>query len=111
MAQDHDQRGQFTEDNPVAPKHGAGRYETTGELPVEMRGFDVALLDELLEHAGGDPAFRLLAQSAARRATLLELAYAWLARPGVKVLWLEEDENGRKLVQWHLDEHPRRPRA
>jgi hypothetical protein len=100
MAQDHDQRGQFTEENTVALKHGAGRYETTGELPAEMRGFDAALANELLEHVGGDPAYRLLAQSAARRATLLELAYSWLTRQDVKVMWLEEDEGGRKVVNW-----------
>jgi hypothetical protein len=100
MTRDHDEQGQFTESNVVALKHGAGAYEKTGDLPAELRGFDAALADELLEHAGGDPSFRLLAQSAARRATLLELAYSWLSREDVKVLWLEEDEQGRRLVQW-----------
>jgi hypothetical protein len=99
MTDKQSNEGRFTEGNRAAVKHGATGYEKGGNLPAELQGFDLALADELLDHVGGDPAYRLLAQSAARRATLLELAYSWLARPDVKVLWLE-DQDGHKVVKW-----------
>lgn len=99
MTTDHNEQGQFAERNVAALKHGAGAYEKSGGLPAEMEGFDVVLAEELLELAGGDPAFRLLAVSAARRATLLELAYSWLGRADVSVMWIEA-EDGRKVVRW-----------
>ena len=80
-------------------KHGATGYELSGRLPAEMQGFDLALADELLDLVGGDTAYRIAAMSAARRATCLELAYSWLARDDIPVLWVEE-VNGHKVVKW-----------
>ena len=80
--------------------HGLHPYETRGELPAPMRGFDEKLASELLELAGGAPAFQLLAKSAARRATIIELAVSYLSGDGVNMLWLETNEAGQKVVCW-----------
>jgi hypothetical protein len=80
-------------------RHGAYSYRDRGDLPARLgENFDRELAKELLEHAGGDPAFQLLAQSAARRATMIELAYSWLGAEDVKVMWAE-NEDGHKIVK------------
>jgi hypothetical protein len=79
--------------------HGVYSYRDSGDLPARLgENFDRELAKELLEHAGGDPAFQLLAQSAARRATMIELAYSWLGAEDVKVMWAE-NEDGHKIVK------------
>lgn len=83
----------------AARKHGVRAYEDTGLLAEEHEGFDTALAAELLEQVGGDPAYRLLVQSVARRATILEMAYAWLGREDVPVFWVEDDD-GHKILKW-----------
>jgi len=85
----------------AAVKHGVRAYEDTRRLPAEFEGFDVTLAQELLEETGDptSPGFQLLAQSAARRATLLELAYSFLSREDVNAFWTE-DKGGRRIVKW-----------
>jgi hypothetical protein len=106
MSKDRDNRGQFTQGNearPEAPnaRHGVYGYRDRNRLPARLpQDFDQALAAELLEHVGGNPAFRILAESAARRATILEVAYSWLAAQDVKPFWLERDGEGRAVVKW-----------
>jgi hypothetical protein len=85
----------------AARKHGVRSYEMTGKLPAEMEGFDVKLAQELLEETQdpGNVGFQILAKSAARRATLLELAYSFLAREDVPAFWLEK-KGGREILRW-----------
>jgi hypothetical protein len=83
----------------AARSHGVYSYRDRNQLPARLdEGFDVKLAEELLKHVGGNQAYRLLAQSAARRATLLAIAYSWLADPDVPVLWAEE-RDGHKIVK------------
>lgn len=85
----------------AALKHGARAYETTGQLPAEWEGYDVKLAQVLLDETP-DPTnvgFQVLAKSAARRATLLELAYSFLSREDVPAFWLET-KGGRKILCW-----------
>ena len=104
MTDDRDSKGRFAEGNEAKPqrpaeKHGAYSYRDRGELPARLgQDFDRQLANELLEHAGGDPAFKLLAQSAARRATMIELAYSWLGAEDIKVMWAE-NEDGHRIVK------------
>lgn len=106
MTDDRDSKGQFTDGNEARPdapnkSHGAYAYRDSSQLPARIdEDFDRELARELLDHAGGDPAFQVLATSAARRATILECAYSWLAHEDVKPFWLERDEDGRAIVKW-----------
>jgi hypothetical protein len=101
---DRNDKGRFTEGNEVRPerpaeKHGAFSYRDSGNLPARLDDdFDRELAKELLGYCGDDPAFMPLAQSAARRATLLEIAYSWLARSDIPVMWAE-DKGDVKVVR------------
>ena len=85
----------------AAQKHGVRAYEDAGRLPANVDPeYDRKLAMEILD-ATGDPesvGFRLLAQSAARRATLIHLAYSYLSREDIDVFWVEI-KNGRNIVR------------
>ena len=84
----------------IAVTHGAAGYERDGNLPVGWEGYDLELARELLDLAGGDERFSLACTLAARRATLVELAFSWLSREDVPVFWVEQDETGRNVVHF-----------
>lgn len=83
-----------------ALKHGAAGYERDGRMPTEWEGYDREIARDLLVLVGGDERFSLACTLAARRATLVELAFSWLAREDVEVFWLEEADDGRNIVQF-----------
>jgi hypothetical protein len=83
-----------------ALKHGAAGFERDGRLPVEWDGFDRDLVHEMLILVGGDERFTLACTLAARRATLVELAFSWLAQEEVDVFWIEKDKTGRNIVMF-----------
>ena len=91
---------QWTRSCDDALKHGATAYERNGRLPAEWEGYDRELARELLVLVGGAERYSLACTLAARRATLFEMAFSWLAREDVDVFWVEKDEAGRNIVHF-----------
>ena len=84
----------------IAAKHGAAGYELSGRLPAEYEGYDIQLAQELQSLVGGNDRFALACMLTARRQTMVELAFSWLAREDVPVFWIEQDEEGRNIVRF-----------